>query len=136
MISERHIYLYAKRWYKITDIISDLQIIIGEYCALDPKYVNKANIVSVLTDLAIRQILAKSDEDGICREIVDLIWDLHPENRWKVGGDKYESFELGVVRKCLSILRLASRKEIAAASPLSSDDLGEPDSNLLPLKKN
>lgn len=36
---DRHIILYAKDWYKITDTIEDLRVIVGKFVMIDPQYI-------------------------------------------------------------------------------------------------
>lgn len=126
-----YIFLYAKHWYKESDIEMDLKIIIGEAYCLEPLLLSMTDIAEFLIHITIKQILhsgtdSKDHKDTISRKFFELIWDTHPQNRWKVGGHEEESFELGIIRKCLSILRLTSVKDI--------DNLGKADPNLLPLK--
>jgi len=106
--NHRHIYLYAKGWYKKTDTIDDLKVIIGDMCALLPEHVDIGGIKSILI--------------GIVYEIFQR------ENLYK---SKLEAFildcESSVIGACLSVIRMAR-----ARSPHINIDFGEPDYNLLP----
>lgn len=126
-----HIFLYAKHWYKENDIEEDLKVIVGNAYYLEPRLLSTIDIAKALVKITIEQILHsdtgnKSDKEEISGKFSELIWDIHPHNRWVVGGNEEESFELSVIRKCLSILRLISVKDIK--------NLGIADPNLLPLK--
>lgn len=128
-----HIILYAKNWYKITDVINDLKIIIGKVFLLDPEHIDINSIATCLLQIVVEQIINipiknDSDKDNVFRKITDLIWSLHPKNRWWVGGSEEDSFEMGIIRKCLSVIKLTSIKNL--------DSVGNPDPNILPLREN
>lgn len=42
---ERHIILYTKGWYKKTDLIDDLKVIIDRFCSIDVEYLNVDSIL-------------------------------------------------------------------------------------------
>jgi len=128
-----HIILYAKNWYKITDVINDLKIIIGKVFLLDPEHIDINSIATCLLEMVINQILSipiknDFDKDNAFRAITNIVWDLHPNNRWKVGGNDEESLEMGIIRKCLSVIKLTSVKDM--------DTIGKPDPCILPLREN
>jgi len=127
-----HIILYAKHWYKETNVIKYLGRIVGNLYCWDIDHIEEMELAKVLLHLTVdiilsRPIIDKDSKDLAERMITDLVCDLHPNNRWKVGGNESESFELGIIRKCLSILRLTSKKDIP--------NLGDPDPNILPLNE-
>lgn len=123
---DTHIYLYAKYHYQVSgDIIDDLKVIIGERCCIDSEHVTKRNIIDVLVSVVLDQILTHCNAK---HRLMDFFDGIDPNNVWKVGGTVEESYDLGVIRKCLSVLRLTKVKHIP--------NLGDPDPNLLPLSIN
>lgn len=127
-----HLILYAKHWYKETNIIKDLGIIIGRLYCWDTQQIEGMDLAKVLLNLTVdiilsRPIADKDSKDRAKRLITELVCDLHPNNRWQVGGSEIETFELGVIRKCLSIIRLTSKKDL--------QNLGKPDPTILPLNE-
>ena len=156
----RHIYLYAKNWYKSTDIVEDLKIICAERCGqYTPKYhditnpeevekskVSVNDVMIVLTNIIYPYI--KEQEYSF----TELINDIHPQNTWKVGyrhaqsnlmynnmdQDTYPDYDYftAVLHKYCSILAqldVTKIKEIGKCD-LTGDN-GKPDYELFPMFK-
>jgi hypothetical protein len=98
--SKFKIYLYAKHWYKRTNIIEDMKIILGNRSGISPKFISLGDIFYVLGHITYPHI----DE----RIFLEFINDIHPQNAWKVGGDKNTSIEENIIREMLSILSLTT----------------------------
>lgn len=68
----RHFYLYAKGWYETENCkYDDLKIILGDYCGIDPKYLNEDDVVNVLLKLAYKHIKTEFEFDKF---IERLFW--------------------------------------------------------------
>ena len=129
--SDTHIYLYAKGHYKETDTIEDLKKIIAERCAFNAEDVSVRDIQSILTSIAIKNILKSHNPEHF---LEDFIISIDPKNMWRlVTNQKIEDydFNLAVIEKCLSVIRHARVKDDDGNRIL---ELDEPDRNILPLK--
>jgi hypothetical protein len=65
---DSHIILYAKYWYKRTDVITDMKVLVGERCARDPERVSISNIVSVLTTITYPFMNTKDNFESFLRD--------------------------------------------------------------------
>jgi hypothetical protein len=117
-----HLFLYAKYQYQRGNIWNDLKKIVGKKLLIYSYLVSDIDVVNVLLEVAINQIILMGEPKD---PFLDFIVHLHPENRWEIGGNSEESFNMGVIRKCLSILKHTELKYIS--------DLGKPDPDILPL---
>lgn len=117
---DSHIYLYAKKWYKRTDIIEDLKKLIGHRCGYDACHVSLEEILVVLGTIAWRHM----DE----YQFTELLKGIDPQNIWKVGGDNKSTPELRTILKLLSILSSAQVNE----GDKILIELDEPDYSILP----
>ena len=120
--ADSHIYLYAKGWYKKTDVIEDLKIILGERSLLYPEHVSVDDIVSVLSKIAYPYI---KDEYEFARFLADIL----PCNSWQYGEKNEKNIELNIINKLLSVLSLTTVKE----KDVVIIPLDKPDPNILPL---
>jgi hypothetical protein len=117
---DSHIYLYAKGWYKKTNVIEDLKVLYGKRNGIDSEYISVNHILCCLTKLAF------SHMTGVCK-IGEFISDISPDNAWRIwkfGDDEWDYWK-AVISKCLSILALTEVKDIPFV-------LAEPDYSLLP----
>ena len=122
-----HFYLYAKHWYKRTDIIDDLKIICGKYCGIDVEFISASNIISILLNVVYLHINRLQD-------FANFVEDISPAECWKFGGpidQKLYDYDRAVINKCLSILALTIVRE----NGKTLIELDEPDETLLPLSK-
>lgn len=135
-----HVYLYAKDWYKKTDIISDLKILIGLRSGLKTEDVRVEDIIIVLTD----EIKHYLKEDG--NLLLNIINDIHPANVWRLGyvpadgksmnvlqpvpPEKYDLYR-AVLYKYLEIFRFQKISDILAIEPDSF--FPEPNPQILPI---
>ena len=119
--SYRHVWLYAKNWYKRSgDIIGDLKRILGERYNIPPEYLLICDIIEELLSV-VHPIILNSKY-----KFREFAIDLRSCNRWQYGAEG-ESFDLVLIKKCLSIIKCAKVKGII--------ELGEPDPSILPLNK-
>jgi len=127
---DRHIFLYAKGHYEITDQINDLRKILGKRSGIEAIYINEDDIVFVLAKIVWRYI---NRED----QFIDFLFDLSPNNTWKYGyvtdsysliSNKSYIYREALISKCLSVLRFQKVVDI-------SFDLGKADFNVLLLNK-
>lgn len=119
--SDRHIFLYAKGHYKITDQIEDMKTIIGERCGWDISQVSLNDINSILIGIAWEYINGD-------HEFAKFINNLNPNNIWRHDSEKQYDFDRILISNSLSVLRFQKVKDI----PFK---LGKPDPSILPLKE-
>ena len=125
MNSYRHFYLYAKHWYKRTDVVEDLKLLIQNRSLVDPIHLSVRDVIDNLEGLAWNYITKSGNPPHFFREFV---FDMFPDNRWKHGGDKEDSQEITLIKKILSMMSIESVKNI-------DGNLGEPDPKILPLSE-
>lgn len=124
--SYSHIYLYAKHWYKRTDPIKDLKILISNRCGIDVNYINVRECVGQLVDLVWLAINKSGNPQYFfCEFISDITFD---QDFWKFGSTEETKMDVVVINKCLSVLSLTRISDI-------DGKLAEPDSNILPFEK-
>jgi hypothetical protein len=118
----RHLYLYAKGWYRRSDnIIDDLKVIVGKIICVYPEHVDVGNILYWLTKEIYKQTNSYD-------KFFNLISAFFPENSY-LYKDEQMMCNDGIditIRKCLSIMSLTSIDKIDIL-------LGKPDKELLPL---
>jgi len=122
--SYSHVYLYAKHWYKHTDVVADMKILIGKRCGIDVKYISVTDIVGQLTDLVWLSITRSGNPIHFFGEFVLDI--TIRKNHWKFAGEPDDSDEVVVIKKCLSVLSLTERSHV-------DGELEEPNPEILPL---
>ena len=122
--SYSHVYLYAKHWYKRTDPIVDMKILIGKRSEIDPIYISVSDIVGQLTDLVWLSITRSGNPSQFFEEFVNDI--TFNQERWKYGAYENDKQEVVVINKCLSVLSITEKNHI-------DGELAEPDPNILPL---
>ena len=106
MNPKTHIYLYAKHWYKSTDVESDLRKIMSDYTGLNEKYITTQDIQQVLYSETFSHLSKKNEFAN--REFV------------------FDVARRGIILACLSVLLVAE---------VESLNLGKPDSSILPLQE-
>jgi len=107
-----HFILYAKGWYKITDTMSDLKVIMGEYCGIEPEYITDWDVTERLLKLIHELGLMKTKE-----HFIDFIY------RHQIRGES-------IVDICLSVIRCIQVKN----ADTELIEIDEPDETVLPLK--
>lgn len=123
MNSYRHFYLYAKHWYKRTDIVEDLKILIQNRSGIDAIHLNTNDILENLIDLVWLSISRSGNPSHFFSEFVfDTAM---PQEWWKFYGKEKDSQELITIKKCLSVMSLTNVSDI-------DGELGEPDFTILP----
>lgn len=121
--SDSNVYLYAKGWYKKTDVISDLKVIYGLRNGIDAEYISKNNILDCLLTLVHQHI--RKDEYAL-REFISDISPNSFKRRFFKGSEEPYDFDVAVIEKCLSILSLVKVCDI----PEGLDDV---DPSVLPI---
>lgn len=120
---ESNVYLYAKGWYKTTDVISDLKVIYGLRNGIDPEYISIVNILDCLLHLTAKHI---TKSEYFLREFIADISPYAFKRRFYK--DEVYEFNKAVIEKCLSILSLTLLSDIP-------EGLDDPDPSVLPLKE-
>lgn len=102
MTPENEIILYAKHWYKETDLFEDLKKILGEIYWYD---MSKNDVVEVVTRVTSKAINEKN--------FTEFIRDVHSESFWKfTRATKEADYYTRVVCKCLSVLALLDKEKV------------------------
>lgn len=116
--------LYAKGWYKETNILEDLKIILGKICLLETKYISDTDLLQQ-TALTLHKCLAIKTFDKDLDNLYKDIW-----RDWGRGanmfGYKTSLTVKDIVESHLSVLRLRNVEE---CPPMSA-----PDPKYLPLE--
>jgi hypothetical protein len=116
---DRHIYLYAKHWYKVTDRYNDLKIIVAKRCGLDAEHVSKEDIIQVILPIVEKYV-----------KLSEFVINLLPSNtRFR---DNL-TIEDNLLNECLITLSLTEIKD-SSGNYLPGMNIGDPDPNILPLK--
>jgi hypothetical protein len=103
---DRHLYLYAKEWYKKSDdILQDLKIIVGERSGLYPEHITENDILIVLSEL-------------VWKHLKNYTWSAFYQFL-------FDCRDRGFIPAFLTVLDLTKKSKIGF-------DLGEPDYNILP----
>ena len=132
----RHFYLYAKHWYKRTDVVEDLRVILSNYCGIELQYITKADVYHMMLDIALS---LASKNPYLQRNIID---NSSPDEGWKVGYATKSSprfvtgpagatlpdydYQTAFIYACKSFLCLTDRGQFG--------NLGEPDYTILTKK--
>lgn len=115
-----HFYLYAKGHYQRDGLIADLRAITSKSYGWDQPDEwpgNTQDIVAILLKLTYMHLTNE-------REFAEFANSLHPDEAWRSGGLKNESYPIRLLRCCLSVLTLTIADVLL---------LGEPDPSILPL---
>lgn len=134
---DRHFFLYAKYHYETEDLIEDLKKIVAQRGMMSCEHIQTKDIIQILTRIATEVMIRtdfSNDITKLTNDFCGFIFDLHPENSWKIGvKEKYDdagevivdadNFEEALIRKSLSILRFAV---------ITKEALGKIDTNILP----
>jgi len=126
--ADSHIYLYAKGWYKETDVIEDMKRIVSIRNGIEPEYCSSKDIAHLLLSIAQSYIRIEHD-------FSNFVMDLSPNSFWAMlfypeEKDRYD-FNKSVIRKCLSVLRTVQVMDVDKVLL----ELDKPDPEILPLKK-
>jgi hypothetical protein len=119
---ERHLYLYAKYWYKRTDnIVADLKPYIARIIGLDTEQIKEDSIIYWLFKLV-------SQHYDWNLEMTELLSDLDPNNVWRVGypNEKKYDYQTAIIYKLVSMLNMV---QVIDGDTLLVD-IGEPDYTL------
>lgn len=114
---DRHIYLYSKMWYKVTNLIDDLKILLSYRSKSLPENISVDDILIVLTEIA------SYHTDFPC-----FMNQLKEKMRTNESMYKFKSAEEIVIYTLLSILRFTNASRIPF-------NLGKPCEIILPLKE-
>lgn len=131
MSNKRHYYLYAKGWYKQSDLLTDLKKIQSIYCGLAPEHITTGDVLGILTGMAYPKL---KESEHAFNDFISLIL---PSNTWRtgvvlvenvVGSIPDEDIALCIIGACLNIMMKEDVKDIPF-------ELGKPDPDVLPLKE-
>ena len=123
--SKRHFYLYAKGWYKKTDILQDLKVICGTYSGLDPNDIKLGDIFVVLSEEVYKYI-------NTLNAFMHFVDDLASISAWiyrDIPRD-IEYYWIRVLRRYMNILSITRVHDDEDVLILN---LGDPDPKILPL---
>jgi len=119
---DKHYFLYAKGWYKKTDLWEDLKIIQSNYCNIDSKYITKNDIIQKLLDIAVDIMFLNSNDSK--RQVISFITRCNITEYWKVNAKNYNE---AVALNSLSLMRYTKTEYL---NPEKDCDF-----NLLPKKE-
>ena len=114
-----HFYLYAKNWYKKSDVFKDLIIILGEYTGTDVEYLTNSDVICMMLSI-VHPIVAKKEQ-----VFKDFIHDIRTESKSK--RIVILTLDEIIIYKLLSILRCTNKDDFG--------NLAKPDPEILPLVK-
>jgi hypothetical protein len=124
--SRTHYYLYAKRAYQKKNIWDDLRIIQAKYTgSSSPLHVSKSDIMQVVTRIAMDEMERQGKMNPHSMQMLLNAILKRQQNAPSVHGDEMSTPE-AILRECLAVLLMA---------PVKGLNLGEPDSNILPVNK-
>jgi hypothetical protein len=130
--SDSHILLYAKGWYKKTDIIEDMKILVAQRYFWNKEDCTIDNIVSCCINLIYRYCILNQPEHIACYNFHNIFEDLKPDNIWKCGyASRSYTYNEAIIRKTLSMLSIVSVQK----DGIKLIELDEPDEKILPLNQ-
>lgn len=118
-----HIYLYSKGHYKTRDTFSDLRVILGKRSGIKPEFISIDDMITLLGTECYKLITLSGNPPHFFLEFIN---DLRSDSYWKFNAPKGEELPLRIVRKCLSVMSLATIDQV---------NLGKADKSILPLFK-
>ncbi len=118
-----HLILYAKNWYKRTDVIEDIKQIISVRCGIDKEFISNGNVVDYVSEVVFPFIKTDGGFSHFLARIFNghCYFGLNPSNT--------TSIEI-VLKELLSILSIVQVKE----GDKILIDLDKPDYSILPRK--
>lgn len=126
----RHFFLYAKGWYRQTDLIDDLKTIISDRCMVEKQYVTNESIYSVLS----KAIQPYFDHPSKFERFSRMLWDI---GRGNIFATEMISIDIAFIKTAMSIMFDAVPQSHAdnTYSMVISGSLGTPDEKVLPLRE-
>ena len=126
-----HLILYAKGWYKRTDLLEDLKRIVAERCALDFKHVSTNDVWQVVSGAFLEHARKHDIESFLGKLFEKGIYDDKLGEPLQFGSDDNCPIRraLGLALSVLNRLRVLDEEGNAILV------LGEPDPKVLPLKE-
>ena len=118
---DRHIFLYAKGWYKKVDVLEDLRILVGARCAIETKHISNSDILTVVGGLYYDYI-SKHNFELLFRDMFNDIYHFQASDKTDIRK---------VLRLMLRELCMTTVKNGKGGIILR---LGKPDYTLLPKK--
>lgn len=105
------VYLYAKGWYKKTDILSDLKRIYSLRNGIDPEYIQIPDIICCMTGLVFKHLSSNAISGK--HNFYEFVMELGPDCAWKTKRyyGEYDYYKQ-VISKYLSILSLTSIEDV------------------------
>ena len=73
-----HIILYAKGWYKITNTIEDLKVLVSNLYGWDVEHCSLDNITRTMINIIYKCCIENNKESEY--NFKDLLQDIHPNN--------------------------------------------------------
>jgi hypothetical protein len=122
--ADSHIFLYAKYHYKRGNVISDMQHIIGERCALEPEHVDVESIISVLTEVTYPYIKTEN-------QMFEFLKDCFRRASTKCFYVNHET-KFGAEEIINSMLVILGNQKVYDKEGHELIELDEPDYDLLP----
>jgi len=126
--SYRHFFLYAKGWYKQTDLMEDLKKIQSHRCMVEAEYVKPEDLYRVLPK-AVKGFFTGPDK---FEHFTAWLWSVGKKD---IFAKEMHTLDEAFIRTCMSIMCDASVGEgkFSSGSLFIEGELGLPDPNVLPL---
>lgn len=116
----RHIFLYAKNWYKKTDTIEDMKKLVSEYTGVPLEHVLVEDIILVLSHI-LDNYPRYSKPSTFIRRLLE-------HERFSKWGKEDKTMRDHIISVSLSIIAFTDVGEIPF-------ELGDPDPDVLPLRQ-
>jgi len=131
--TDSNILLYAKGWYKKTNLIDDMKVLVSHKYMWNKEDCTIGDIVSCCIDLLCKYCILDKPKYILKQNFEEILQDLNPNEIWKCGYEKNRSYsyEEAIIRKTLSMLGLLSVRN----GDKMLIELDEPDVTILPLSK-
>lgn len=112
---DQHIVLYAKSWYKETNTIEDLKVIISKISLMDTKYISDYDVLN-LVSFCLHKVLSKSQTDYDLDLLYKSVWE----------GDRLFTYKTSltmtdIVNSHLRVMRY-KRREFCPVLPTPNPD--------------
>lgn len=122
-----HLILYAKGWYKETNVLDDVRAIVAQRCALDLEHVSARDA----WECVVRAFYLHSRPGDVSRILLDLFKPWPGEKNFTRSFWSDTCDVSGAIRRALSTLAQLRVTDSIGETIL---ELGEPDPAVLPLK--
>lgn len=123
--ADSHIFLYAKRWYKRTEVFADLKKIISVRNGCEAQYISDGDVITLLCELVFPFITD-------AHKFQDFVLSFFRYKGKNYSGAKIMITPKEIVISLLSVLELVKVKDSSGNIVRDIIQLDEPDYSILP----